>query len=53
MGYYGFKDKTFANEWLPTNYVGISDIDNPGYIPANKLLDVFTKDNAPITKVVP
>lgn len=53
-GLYGFgTTKDADGKYLPTNYIGLSDIDNPTYLPANKLLDVYTKDNAPITLVTP
>lgn len=54
MVYYGFSSTLDSDgNYLPTNYIGVSDIEEPTYLPATKLLDVFTKDNAPITTAIP
>ncbi len=50
IGYYGY-DQT-SNEYLPTQYVALSDINNPTYVPNTKLIDSFDSNNSPITKTI-
>lgn len=51
--YYGYDRFYESSLYLPTNYVMLSNIDNPTYVPNTKLLDAFDSNNEPVTKVVP